>query len=77
MKFVAPTGKHFMTNDRNKIMTGNADHPGSSTYIWTKVISVNGNGTENYADGLRLIIFNDIAPTGAILNEPKSNLQQT
>ena len=71
VKFVAPTGKHFMTNDRNKIMTGNADHPGSSTYIWTKVISVNGNGTENYADGQGPIIFNDIVPTGAILNEIK------
>ena len=60
-----------MTNDNNKLMDGPADHPFSSTYIWTKVVRVNEKGTENFADGQGPIVFNDIIPTGARLNEIK------
>ena len=71
VKFVAPTGQHFMTNDFNKLMQGPADHPFATTFIWTKVVQVNSDGTENFEDGQGPIIFNDIIPTGALLNEIK------
>jgi len=71
IKFLAPAGQHFMTNDLNKLMSGNADHPFATKFIWTKVIQVNDDGTENYEDGQGPIIFNDVIPTGAILSEIK------
>jgi hypothetical protein len=70
IKFIAPTGYHFMTTQNNKLMAGAADHPGSSTYIWTKVQSVVGDGTNAdrgaLANGLGPITFNENVPTGAI-----------
>jgi len=71
VKFIAPAGQHFMTNDLNKLMTGEADHPGATKFLWTKVVQVNGDGTENYEDGQGPIVFNDVIPTGARLNEIK------
>jgi hypothetical protein len=71
IKFIAPAGKHFMTDDYNKLMAGAADHPNATTFIWTKVVQVNSDGTENYEDGQGPIIFNDVIPTGALLNEIK------
>jgi len=71
VKFVAPTGSHFDTRDNNAIVTGDANYPGAVTYLWTKVIRVNDDGTENTVDGEGAIILNDIIPTGAILNEIK------
>jgi len=69
LKFVAPTGKHFMKTDNNKIMEGNADHPGSVEYLWTKVISVDGNGTIVAEDGTGPVVINDIIPAGAKLTQ--------
>ena len=71
VKFISPAGQHFMTNDFNKLMAGPADHPDSTNVLWTKVVQVNGDGTENYADGQGPIIFNDVIPTGALLSEIK------
>ena len=71
VKFVAPTGFYFNTKDDNKLVLGSPTSQGAVTYIWTKVIRVNGDGTENYVDGTGPIIFNDIIPTNAILNEIK------
>ena len=67
IKFEAPEGFHFMTTDNNKLMTGAADHPGSKEYLWTKVISVQGAGTDINEDGTGPVVFNDIIPTGAKL----------
>jgi len=71
VKFISPAGKHFMTNDFNKLMDGPADHPYATTVLWTKVIQVNDDGTENFEDGQGPIIFNDVVPTGALLSEIK------
>ena len=60
LKFVAPTGYHFMPD--GTIMAGAANHPGATTYKWTKVISVSGPGTTNTVDGAGPIILNDIIP---------------
>ena len=65
VKFLAPDGYHFMPD--GTLMTGDADHTGSSTYKWTKVISVSGTGAEETTTGLGGIVFNDIIPSSAIL----------
>ena len=44
IKFEAPTGFHFMPD--GSLMAGDANHVGSSTYKWTKVIAVAGNGLD-------------------------------
>ena len=73
VKFVAPTGKYFDKNNNNKLEIGNATAKNASRYIWTKVISVAGDGTNNgtgvLIDGSGTIIFNDIVPSGALLAE--------
>ena len=72
IKFTAPDGFHFMTNQNNKLMAGTADHTGSSTYIWAKVQSIIGDGTNAnrgaLANGLGPITFNENIPEGAIAN---------
>ena len=68
LKFVAPTGKHFMPN--GTLMTdGASDHLGKTSYKWSKVVSVVGNGTVIDEDGIAPIVLNDIIPTGAILQQ--------
>jgi len=69
LKFVAPTGKHFMPN--GTLMTDGAgtDHLGKTSYKWCKVISVSGNGTVIDEDGIAPIALNDVIPTGAILQQ--------
>jgi len=67
IKFEAPAGKHFMLKENNKLMDGPADHPGSSTYKWTKVVSVAGDGTDDNADGSGAVILSDIIPSTAVV----------
>ena len=69
VKFQAPSGYHFMTDNNNELMLGAADHPGSKEYLWTKVVNIQGNGTITQEDGTGPIVFNDIIPSGAILVE--------
>jgi len=61
-----------MTTQNNKLMAGTADHTGSSTYIWAKVQSIIGDGTNAnrgaLANGLGPITFNENIPEGAIAN---------
>jgi hypothetical protein len=68
IKFTAPAGKHFMKD--GTLMSGEADHAGSSTYKWVRVVSVAGDGTNAgrgaLATGLGPITFNDQVPTGSI-----------
>jgi hypothetical protein len=65
VKFVPPVGKYFDTTNNNSI----EEIPNSGviplngkTYLWTKVISVAGNGTEIQEDGTGPVLFNDIIP---------------
>ena len=74
VKFVAPTGFHFMTTNKNNLMSGTANHPGAVDYIWTKVISVSGDGTVVGSTGLGPIVLNDLIPTGAIVQEVRPKL---
>jgi len=78
IKFKAPAGFHFMTKTvadhldypAGTLMPGPADHEGSSDSLWTKVVSVSGDGTVagrgTLESGLGPIRFSDSIPTGAI-----------
>lgn len=74
LKFVAPEGFHFMTTNKNGLMSGNADHPGAVSYLWTKVISVSSDGTTVGSTGLGPIVLNDLIPSNAILEEVRPKL---
>lgn len=67
LKFTAPSGFHFMPD--GTLMAGEADHLGSTTYKWAKVISVYGNGTQIDPAGSGSIVLNDIMPEGAVLTQ--------
>ena len=55
----------------DSLMNGAADHPNAVTYRWTKVISVEGDGTTINDDGVGAVQFNDIIPSNAQLVEIK------
>jgi hypothetical protein len=67
IKFVPPEGKAFKNNE---IVNVNNNDLEQRKYIWTKVVSVVGDGTNGgrgaLANGLGPISFSDAVPTGAI-----------
>ena len=65
IKFEPPAGKHYMLENNNALMNGSADHLGSASYKWTKIISVAGDGTTNNADGTGAVMLNDNIPEGS------------
>jgi hypothetical protein len=77
-KFVVPdpATQYFDTADNNKIKTttGNPSLiPNSSSMIWTTIISVYGDGTNNNTgikpDGSGTILLNDLIPSDAVLEQ--------
>jgi len=73
VKFVAPTGKYFDTNNNNALVTGTATLPGSASYIWAQVISVVDDGTGNNTGKVTInnstsgpIVMNKVIPTDAL-----------
>jgi hypothetical protein len=70
LKFVAPAGSYF--DRKNNLKTGTPTRPDDKTYIWTKVVNVVGNGTYRnnnvLPNGQGPVSFNEIVPTGAILD---------
>jgi hypothetical protein len=77
LKFIAPTGKHFMPNGTLMDDSNQGDHLGKTTYKWCKVVSVAGDGTTINADGIAPITLTDVIPTGAILEEIIPNFSKT
>lgn len=70
IKFVPPTGYYFDTANDNALNSIPADGtipPGGREYIWTKVVSVIGAGTETQDDGTGPVLFNDIIPSSSKL----------
>lgn len=69
VKFQAPTGQYFDKSNNNKLETGLATSSNSTTVLWTKIVSVTGDGTANntglLATGFGPIVLNDIIPLGA------------
>jgi len=68
IKFTAPPGYYFDTN--NRLVSGIAG-PSNTTYIWTNVLNVIGDGYNNalgaFANGTGPITLNGFVPTRAIL----------
>ena len=81
IKFEPPAGKHYMMENNNQLMNGPADHLGSASYKWTKIISVAGDGTTNNADGTGPVMLNDNIPEGSkivqIIPRLATELQQS
>jgi len=71
VKFSAPSGYHFMSNNKNKLMLGDPDHKNSVEYVWTRVVQVVNDGTaENNGtldSGTGPLVFSDNIPSGALL----------
>ena len=72
LKFEPTSGSHFMT-ELGTQMTGAAGHPGSAEIMWTKTISVEGDGSNGgqgeLADGTGPIVLSDLIPSYAELKE--------
>ena len=73
VKFTAPEGNFFDTNNDNKLTVGTARLLGQKNYLWAEVISVSGDGTANgtglLASGYGPIKLNEIVPQGAIVTQ--------
>jgi hypothetical protein len=71
VEFRAPEGKYFDLSDNNKLKEGNSNQENSVTSLWTKIVKVTGDGTNNntgvLADGTGPVILNDLIPDGAIV----------
>ena len=72
LKFTPASGSHFMPQS-GTVMTGAGGHPGSAEVIWSKVVSVDGDGSNgglgDLSDGTGPIVLNDLVPTAGILSE--------
>jgi hypothetical protein len=73
VKFIAPSGQYFDTNNSNKLKDGTPSLLGHKTYIWAEVVSISGDGTANgtglLASGYGPIKLNSIVPTGSIITQ--------
>jgi len=69
-KFVAPSGFYF--NNDNRLVAG-IPGPSDQTFIWTTVLNVIGDGTNNgqgnFPNGSGPVTLNGFIPSGAILNQ--------
>jgi len=69
LKFVAPAGYYFDKN--NRLVSGIAT-PSDTTFIWTTVLNVVGDGYNNgqgsFSNGTGPVTLNGFIPTGAILS---------
>ena len=69
IKFTAPAGQAFK---KGKLVTINSQDSEQSDRLWTKVVSVVGDGTNAgrgvLTSGLGAVTFSDAVPTGAVAN---------
>ena len=69
IKFTAPAGLAFK---KGKLVAINAQDPEQRDRLWTKVVSVAGDGTNAgrgvLTNGLGAVTFSDAVPTGAVAN---------
>ena len=73
LQFTAPVGYYFDKINDNQLVRGTATGSNATTILWTKVVSIAGDGTNNntgiLSDGSGTIILNDIIPDTAILSQ--------
>ncbi len=71
LEFRAPDGYYFDKNNNNALTAGYATFPNTTTSLWTKIVKVVGDGTNNntgvLADGSGPVVLNDVIPEGALL----------
>ena len=71
IEFRAPAGKYFDLSDNNKLKDGIATSVNTTTKLWTKIVKVVGDGTNNntgiLTDGTGPVVLNDLIPDGAIV----------
>ena len=70
-KFVPPDGYHF--NQQNELVRGIATLDTDKMEIWASPISVVLDGTNqgagNFEDGVGPVVFNNVIPTGAVIQQ--------
>jgi hypothetical protein len=70
VKFNAPTGFYFDSDNR---LQAGIPSPSDSTFIWTTILNVIGDGSNNgegsFANGSGPIVVNGYVPNGAILTQ--------
>lgn len=73
VKFTAPTGYHFMTDQNNRLMAGSANHPNATDTLWVTISALTLDGTNfgsgNFANGTGPVSINQNVPTGAIATQ--------
>jgi len=73
IKLQAPDGYYFNRNNKNALVAGTPSSSNTSTYIWTEVVSIVGDGTASGAGvlgtGLGPVALNDVIPSGAIITQ--------
>ena len=78
IRVAAPTGYYFDQN--NRLVAGIAS-PTDTTFFWTTVLSVIGdgynNGTGNFSNGTGPVTLNAYVPNGAIINQVIPSFQNT
>jgi hypothetical protein len=73
VKFTAPTGRYFDTNNLNQLVT-TANRKGVVSYVWAQVVSISGNGLGDgngsfASTGLGAITLNKVIPTSAVVDQ--------
>jgi hypothetical protein len=74
IKFEAPTGKYFKTDNNNELVTGTPTELNSTRTLWATVVGVSGDGTAGGtgvvpATGLGPVVLNTAIPSTAILSQ--------
>ncbi|NBR60166.1 MAG: hypothetical protein EBT86_00680 [Actinobacteria bacterium] len=69
LKFVAPSGKYFIKDSNNDLITTSENTPNATTYLWAKIISISNNGINLLNDGSGPVKITTEIPTGAILDQ--------
>ena len=73
LKFTAPDGYYFDKTYNNRLVQGSATVSNAATVLWTKVVSITGDGTAGnngvLLDGTGPVVLNDIIPQGALLTQ--------
>jgi hypothetical protein len=68
VKFVPPAGYYFNAN--SQLVAGTPSKIEDRMYLWTKVVSVSGDGT-TVSNSVGPVVLNDEIPTGAVLSKIK------
>ena len=73
VRFSAPEGKYFNTNNKNALVTGTGTEPGYVTYLWAEVVTVASDGTASNTgilpSGMGAITLSTPIPTTSIVSQ--------